>query len=242
MKYIQLFLVSLKRFLQGWAGLIALLVTILQLTITPAHATGAIDIPKLKADTPTWVVDQGEVLSRVTEAALNKTFSDLAQQTGYQVRVITIHRLDYGETPASLAQKILERWFPEPASQAKQGVLLVDTVTNGVALQTGSDIQSVLSATVAQSIVADNLGIPLRESKYNQAIQGASNRLVAVLTGQPDPGAPQIVETGSVEGNFAKAEDTDRGSATLWVVGLLVVATVVPMATYYFYVFLQSRA
>ncbi|MFM8009184.1 MAG: YgcG family protein, partial [Dolichospermum sp.] len=37
------------------------------------------------------------------------------------------------------------------------------------------------------------------------------------------------------EGTFTKAEDTDKENATVWVVGLLIAATVIPMATYYIY-------
>ncbi|MHC5729121.1 MAG: photosystem II repair protein Psb32, partial [Nostoc sp.] len=32
-----------------------------------------------------------------------------------------------------------------------------------------------------------------------------------------------------------KAEETNQGNATAWVVGLLIAATVIPMATYYIY-------
>lgn len=40
-----------------------------------------------------------------------------------------------------------------------------------------------------------------------------------------------------VEGTFKTAEETnkDKGNATAWVVGLLIAATVIPMATYYLY-------
>jgi uncharacterized protein len=38
-----------------------------------------------------------------------------------------------------------------------------------------------------------------------------------------------------VEGTYKKAEETNQGNATAWVVGLLIAATVIPMATYYIY-------
>ena len=73
-------------------------------------------------------------------------------------------------------------------------------------------------------------------NKYNQAFLDASDRLGVILSGQPDPGPPIVQEKINTEGTFTKAEDTDQGSATVWVIGLLVVATIIPMATYFFYV------
>ena len=115
-------------------------------------------------------------------------------------------------------------------------LLLVDTVTNGTVLISGDNIKSLLTDTIAQSITEETLGTVLRNgNKYNQGFLDVSDRLVAVLSGKPDPGPPQKVETVKVEGTFTKAEDTDKGNATVWVVGLLIAATVIPMATYYIY-------
>jgi uncharacterized protein len=71
--------------------------------------------------------------------------------------------------------------------------------------------------------------------KYNQAFSDAKDRLVAVLSGQPDPGAPSLVKSVDVDRNFATAEETEatRSNTTTIVVVLLLLATVVPMVTYY---------
>jgi uncharacterized protein len=60
--------------------------------------------------------------------------------------------------------------------------------------------------------------------------------LAAVLSGEPDPGPPIVENKISAESTFTKAEDTDRGSATILVVVLLILATVIPMLTYFAYV------
>ncbi|HEY9837120.1 MAG TPA: hypothetical protein V6D27_09510, partial [Vampirovibrionales bacterium] len=70
---------------------------------------------------------------------------------------------------------------------------------------------------------------------YNQALTDVSDRMIAVLSGQPDPGPPIIDTSLNIERTFATAEETDSGNATMVVIVLLVLATVIPMATYYFY-------
>lgn len=209
------------------------------LFILPAAATGVYEIPNLTADT--WILDQGDVISRLNEGQISKAFKDLAQKTGNEARIVTIHRLDYGETPESFAKGLFSKWFPTAAEQANQVLLLIDTVTNGTTLLSGDNVKSLLTDSIAQSVAEETLGTALREgNKYNQGFLDVSDRLVAVLSGQPDPGPPEIKETVQVEGTFTKAEETDQGNATAWVVGLLIAATVIPMATYYIYLVFQK--
>ena len=215
----------------------ALMILIAQLATFPANATGVYQMPSLSAGTHTWIIDQAEVLSRINESEISKKLENLASQTGNEVRIVTVRRLDYGETAESFANKLFEKWFPTPEAQANQTLLVIDTLSSGTAIWTGDKVKSLLTNDIAKSVVAETVLAPLRSGeKYNQAFLDASNRLVAVLSGKPDPGPPHMTEIVSVEGTFKKAEETDTGSATIWVIGLLLAATIIPMATYYLYV------
>ncbi|MFM7423697.1 MAG: photosystem II repair protein Psb32 [Elainella sp.] len=218
------------------------LTTQLWLLGTPiAQATGVYSMPNLVAGDDTWVVDQATALSRVTRNEISGELQALAKATGTEVRFVTLHRLDYGETAATFADKLFKKWFPAPEAQANQVLLVLDNVTNTAAIKTGSSVPDSLTAEIADSIAQETLMTPLRQgNKYNQAFLDASDRLVAVISGDPDPGPPTLEDTVQTEGTFARAEETDDRSATVLVVVLLLLATVIPMATYYFYQFMQS--
>lgn len=227
---------SCTKYIQRLILPVALIILTVQLVTFPANATGVYQMPKLSAGDRTWVIDQAEVLSRINESEISKKLENLASQTGNEVRIVTFRRLDYGETAESFANKLFEKWFPTPEAQTNQTLLVIDTLSSGTAIRTG-DTKSLLTDNIAKSVVAETVLAPLRSGeKYNQAFLDASDRLVAVLSGKPDPGPPQIVERVSVEGTFKKAEETNTGSATIWVIGLLLAATIIPMATYYLYV------
>jgi uncharacterized protein len=219
--------------------LIVPLVTVIlvaSLFATPALATGVYQIPNLTPGNDTWVLDQGEVISRLNEGKINSAFEDLAKQTNKEVRIVTVRRLDYGETPQSFTRELFEKWFPTKEAQANQTLLVLDTVTNGTALISGDEVKPLLTDSIAKSISTETVSVPLRNgNKYNQAFIDASDRLVAVLSGKADPGPPQIIDNVQVEGTYKKAGETNQGNATAWVVGLLIAATVIPMATYYIY-------
>ncbi|MBD2410329.1 beta-propeller domain-containing protein, methanol dehydrogenase [Nostoc calcicola FACHB-389] len=204
----------------------------------PALATGVYQIPNLTSGNDTWVLDQGEVISRVNEGKISSAFDDLAKQTGNQVRIVTIRHFDYGETAESFTKELFEKWFPTKEAQGNQTLLVLDTATNNTAIITGDRVKSLLTDSIAESVADETLSIPLRQgNKYNQAFLDTSDRLVAVLSGKPDPGPPEINDNVQVEGTFKNAEETKavQGNATAWVIGLLIAATVIPMATYYIY-------
>ncbi|MFM9268623.1 photosystem II repair protein Psb32 [Tychonema sp. BBK16] len=229
-------LFSWRKCLQPLAGAIAIALIASQIAVLPALATGVYELPMLSADDRTWVWDKGDVLSRSSESTITSVLENLETQTGKQVRFVTIHRLDYGETTTSFTKQLFEQWFPTTEDQTNQILLVLDTVTNSAAILTGEGVKSLLTDEIALSVAGETVQVPLREgNKYNEALTAASDRLATVLSGQPDPGAPEVVDNTQVEGTFKKAEETDQGNATTIVVVLLVLATVIPMVTYFWY-------
>ncbi|WP_199307683.1 MULTISPECIES: TPM domain-containing protein [unclassified Leptolyngbya] len=211
--------------LQTWFGI-----------VPPAMATGVYEMPLQSPDEPMWVLDQADVLSRINQSSITGSLANLASSTGNQVHLVTIHRLDYGETVESFTNDLFETWFPTAEEQANQTLLVLDTLTNNAAVRAGDQVKHLLTDGIAASIAQDTLMEPLRKGdRYNQAFLDASDRLIAVLSGKPDPGPPQVQAEVQTEGTFATPEDTKGSNATIWVVALLIAATVIPMATYYLY-------
>ncbi|MEK0193659.1 photosystem II repair protein Psb32 [Microcoleus anatoxicus] len=227
---------SWKKHFPPLAGAIAIALILSQMAVLPALATGVYEMPMLSAGDRTWVFDKGDVLSRNSESTISNVLDNLEQQTGKQIRFVTIHRLDYGETTATFTNQLFEQWFPATEDQTNQILLVLDTVTNTAAIRTGEGVKSLLTDEIAQSVAGETVQVPLREgNKYNEALTDASSRIATVLSGEPDPGAPEVVDNIQVEGTFKKAEETDQGNATVIVVVLLVLATVIPMVTYFWY-------
>ncbi|ERN42778.1 beta-propeller domains of methanol dehydrogenase type [Rubidibacter lacunae KORDI 51-2] len=206
----------------------------------PAGATSAAQIPDISRDATTWVADEAEALSRINEVRLGRRLQALADSTGTEVKVVVFRRLNYDVTIDDFADDLFERWYPTAALQANKVLLVMDTITNNAALRKGEGVTP-LTDDLVQSLIADSIGVPIRAgNKYNEAFLGTTARLAAVLSGQADPGPPEDNIDIQVEGTFTAAEDTDTRTSTVWVVVLLVVATIVPMATYFAYVLLQD--
>ena len=209
----------------------------LQLFSTPALATSLYSMPQ----TPDgkWFIDEASQVSRLNEGRIESSLQQLAEETGNEVRFVTIHRLDYGETIQSFADKLANQWFPTPEARSNQIVVVLDDVTNNIGISVGESAAGILNEELAQSIVGETMKTPLlKGNQYNQSFLGATERLVAVLSGEPDPGPPEAYDdTVDVDRTYATAEETEatRGSSTTVVIVLLIAATVIPMATYYWY-------
>lgn len=217
----------------------AIAIAAVVLPVAPAWATGAIDLPIVSAGSRTWIVDEAQALSRINEGQLAGELQPLADNNGVEVRFVTLRRLDYGETIETFTDQLFQRWYPTPEQQANQVLIALDTVTNTIGIRVGETAAERLTPAIAESVTNETMQVPIRQgNKYNQAILDAGDRLVAVLSGQEDPGPPVVIDTTRVEGTFASAEETEesRGNSTIVVIVLLVLATVIPMATYYWYV------
>ncbi len=242
LKLKQIFALNSMSYIRSYLNRLLLSIVVVTLSIgifaLPAQATAIYEIPVVSAGVPTWVVDKAEVLSLSTKGTVKGTLEQLAKQTGKEVRFVTIHRLDYGETIQTFTDKLFKKWFATPEEQANQALIVLDNVTNTIGIQTGTEVKSLLTEPIATSIIAETMPAPLRNgNKYNQAFTDATDRLVAVLSGKADPGPPVVISTPEVGRTYLKAEETEanRTNFLTIVIGLLIVATVIPMATWWWY-------
>lgn len=203
--------------------------------IHSASATGVYDLPVIHNGEDVWIVDNAEAISKVTETKLTDELRGLADKTGNETRMVVINRLDYDQTIESLTNELFSSWYPTPEEQNNQTLLVLDTLTNRTAIRSGEGVTSLLTPDISDSLVKETVVVPLKNSQYNQALIDASDRIVSVLSGQEDPGAPEIKKL-AIDGTFASVEETDDRSATIWMIVLLGLATLIPMITYFWYV------
>src|SRR4028118_13115 len=110
-------LFSWRKYLQPLAAAIAIALIASQMAVLPALATGVYEMPVLSAGDRTWVFDKGDVLSRSSESNISSVLDNLENKTGKQVRFVTIHRLDYGETTATFTDQLFEQRSEERFSR-----------------------------------------------------------------------------------------------------------------------------
>ena len=85
-----------------------------------------------------------------------------------------------------------------------------------------------------ESTADETMSVALRDGgRYRQATIDGLSRLETVLAGQEDPGPPELIEQVAVVSNVPTKEETEESNALIWVAVLLVLGTLVPMATWW---------
>jgi uncharacterized protein len=207
-----------------------LLAVVLLLPVAPATAISATafsdTIPQER------VLDQAGVLSRAASADVTRELESLSAER-VDAHLITLKQLDYGLTLNQLGEDLLKRW--QPGSEGTgQLLFLIDAQTNTAAVVASPSLAGQLSANLLRSTARTTMTAPIRDgARFRQASLDGIQRITAVLQGGEDPGEPTVAQVVTPSSNVPSREQTESSNGFTWVVVLLVVGTVVPMATWW---------
>jgi len=183
------------------------------------------------------VVDDAGVLSKATAGDLVNRLRNIEKDSGFKLEVVTVRKLVFEQDPFAFADQVIENWFPTVEEGDKVGVLLLSTSSKEGALVGGPSFMKAIGEPLVEGIVTENIPVFAEQERYNEALLSSVNRIQTVLSGKEDPGGPKRQE-GAKGSNFKTKEETtqSRGKFAGVVIGLLVIATAVPMIQYYGYI------
>jgi uncharacterized protein len=203
--------------------------------VAPALAIGPADFPPQVPSS--HVLDEAHVFSRSSSQEIEKALQTFGDER-VDAKVVTVAKLDYDLTVEKLGDKLLARWDMAPSDQEGAGpsrlLLMIDAQTRSTAVVASKGLNGRLPAELLASTADTTMAIPLRSAdRYRQATLDAITRLTTVLQGGEDPGEPLIEEAPALASNIPSKEETESSHAFTWVIVLLVIGTVVPMATWW---------
>ena len=215
--------------LRRWAGVIA--VALLALVVA-VPAAMAIAPAELGAGRPTErVIDDADVFSRASRSELESRLEALTEDR-VDAHVITVRRLDYGYSLDAFGDQLVDNW--SSSGQEPLLLLLLETQNKRAAIVTEDSLQTQLPPALLKSTARTTMSIPLREGdRYRQASLDGINRLAVVLGGGEDPGPPEEIVRTTLPTNIPTQAETEESNATTWVIVLLVLGTIIPMATWW---------
>ena len=224
---------TMNRFTQLTSGILA--ATLCLLFCAPiAFAVSPQDFPPQPPDE--LVLDSAEVLSR---SGRNEISSSLQELDRFHVdaRLVTLRRLDYGLSLPAFGEELLNRWTAATGeSDRPLLVFLEESQSKQATVVASPALLEQLPESLLRSTGRTTMSQPLRDGdRFRQATLDGIARIEIVLDGGEDPGPPVQVERVSLPSNVPTAEETEESNAFTWVVVLLVVGTIVPMATWWIF-------
>ena len=197
-----------------------------------APASLAVAPEALGATLPeTLVIDEADVLSRASRGELESKLRSFEDQR-VDARLITLRRLDYGISLNSFGEELLETWSSPSGNPLL--LMLIETQNKRSAVVADQKLEEQLPSSLLTSTARTTMTVPLREGdRYRQASVDGLTRLSTVLSGAEDPGPPQEIERVTLPTNIPTRAETEESDATKWVIILLVLGTIIPMATWW---------
>ncbi|MEC8214027.1 MAG: TPM domain-containing protein, partial [Cyanobacteriota bacterium] len=172
-------------------------------------------------------------LSRASSSELEKRLEEFGSDR-VDARLITLRRLDYGITLDGLGRDLISRWTSDTKPSNPLLLLMIETQNKRAAVLADETLQPQLPETLLTSTGRTTMAIPLREGdRYRQASIDGLTRLSVVLNGGEDPGPPEEIVRTTLPTNIPTQEETESSNATTWIVVLLVLGTIIPMATWW---------
>ena len=213
------------------AGALATCLSLL-LLVPAAMAVAPIDFPPTAPEES--VTDSAEVLSRASRSDIGARLDQLHAEK-VDARLVTLRRLDYGLSLNQFGDQLLERWSSD-ASDLPMLLFLIEAQNKQAAVVADPTLSERLSKDLLTSTARTTMSQPLRDGdRYRQASLDGISRLEVVLSGGADPGPPVEVERTTLPTNIPTAEETKQSNAFTWVIVLLVVGSIVPMATWWIF-------
>ena len=180
------------------------------------------------------VVDSADVLSRVSRSQIEGRLVELGNER-LDARLITLRKLDYGVSLSNFGSSMIDRLSTNAGEkELPLLVMLIDAQTKQTVVLADTSLRSTLPEALLQSTGRTTMNKPVvAGERYQQASFDAIARLQVVLDGGDDPGAPVETISAIKQTNIPSQEQTQSSNATLVVVVLMVVGTIVPMATWW---------
>lgn len=196
-------------------------------TSNPALA----EAPQSKPDA--LIFDEPSLIQKSSQSLFTKAMGNIRDKKGYTVRFVMLKSLPYGETPDEFASELAQQWalsdtdvlFVASPKLARAGVYV------------GEKAATLLTPEIAESVANETFAIAAGDERYGSAILDVSNRLIPVLSGEADPGPPQV-KLNEVVQTYKTKEETksDRKKYITVVVVVLVISFVAPLLQTYWYV------
>ncbi|QNJ26017.1 integral membrane protein involved in the photoprotection of photosystem II [Synechococcus sp. SYN20] len=202
------------------------------LAVPAGFALSPQDLPAQPPDNA--VLDSADVLSRAGKNEIETRLNQL-ESSKVDARVITVRKLDYGLSLTGFGEELVERWSNNDNTSERPLILFLEETQNKqAAIVVSAELSDQLPEALLRSTARTTMSQPMRDGeRFRQASMDGIERIAVVLNGGEDPGPPIQIERTALPTNVPTVEETSESNAFTWVIVLLVVGTIVPMATWW---------
>lgn len=150
----------------------------------PVLALSAYDISNPRLFYDSRVADKADILTRITEAKLNKKISQLEQTNGREIEIVTVPDIPPEVTPKQFATQLLETWDIGKEEQNNEVLLLISQRNLEVNASIGENLP--LCDREIDEIVRQKMIPEFQKGNFNRGILAGTEALIYRLQPLPE--------------------------------------------------------
>jgi uncharacterized protein len=178
------------------------------------------------------IIDDAGNLTKSSISYIEKSLIKIKETNQTEVFFVSVRNLPYGTDPQEYAKDLFQKW----GLGDKDVIVVLVNKLSKAGIFYGSQVNT-LTNEIVQSICNETYTLKAKDEQYSSAALDVNNRLVSLLLGKGDPGSPSINRLNNTS-NFKSAKKTEESrSKYIAIISiLLIIAFVVPMVQFFYYV------
>ena len=159
-------------------------------TVTPlnSQAITVQEITNPRQNNGGWVTDMANVLSNETENKINRLISELEQNNGAEIAVVTVPDTETYATPKAFATELFNYWGIGKADVDNGVLFLISVEDRRVEIETGSGLQTILPDTEVKDIIETKITPQYKQGNYDRGTLNGTKALVSALDSNQNSG------------------------------------------------------
>ncbi|WP_310481409.1 TPM domain-containing protein [Chamaesiphon sp. VAR_48_metabat_403] len=150
------------------------------------------DVPNPRQMTGEWVSDLANLLDVQMEMQLNQAISELEEDEGIEIAVVTVPDTSPSASPEEFATQLFNDWGIGKRGQNNGVLLLVSKGDRQVEIKTGSGIMDLLPNSQLQSTIDTDILPRFRSGNFAEGIWVGTQSLIQAVRTVPDGVEPEL--------------------------------------------------
>lgn len=156
----------------------------------PTWAVTVESVPNPRQTNGTWVTDMANILTKETEAEINRRISELEAKNGVEIAVVTVPDTSPSKSPKEFATTLFNYWGIGK-KDANNGVLfLISHSERRVEIETGNGVREVLQNQSVTEIIQQEILPKFKQGDFDGGTLGGTKALIVKLDSPTSPLSP----------------------------------------------------
>ena len=147
----------------------------------PVNAVGVQDVPNPR-QSGAWVTDMSNILSPETETQLNQMITELEQENGTEITVVTVpNTAPYG-SPKEFTTELFNYWGVGKEGADNGVVFMISQGDRRVEIETGYGVEGILPDAKVDNIINQKVTPRFKQGNFDQGVLDGTKALVFELS------------------------------------------------------------